>query len=220
MSDMIEPPPPRLNPRIIKGIFLLLGIGILMPWNAFISATEYFESRLCDSDNASEDKNNQNFESVFAMVFNLSSVISLGLIISIQGFRDQKMAVANNNESSVCEEVPISENNPEQNDYGPDTSLSNSAIIADASDEENNNKKHDHSFWFVMVPLSIYVLVFLGQAVMVLLLDLHAGQFKMLTNVSLVFCGTCAAVAQAGIVATAGLFPSELAMAPYLEVRE
>ena len=66
----------RLSDRVIHAIFLLLGVGILIPWNAFVSATPYFASRLCK-----EGHDIVNFEQWFGLVWNVASVISLGLII-------------------------------------------------------------------------------------------------------------------------------------------
>ncbi len=66
----------RLSDRVIRAIFLLLGVGILIPWNAFVSATPYFASRLCQS-----GRDIVNFEKWFGLAWNLSSVFSLGLII-------------------------------------------------------------------------------------------------------------------------------------------
>ena len=65
-----------LSDGIIRAIFLLLGVGILIPWNAFVSAEQYFASRLCESGH-----DVINFEQWFGLVWNLSSVVSLGLII-------------------------------------------------------------------------------------------------------------------------------------------
>ena len=31
----------------IKGVFVILGVGVLLPWNAFVSAKPYFQARLC-----------------------------------------------------------------------------------------------------------------------------------------------------------------------------
>ena len=37
----------RLSDSMIRGIFLLLGVGILIPWNAFVSAKSYYTARSC-----------------------------------------------------------------------------------------------------------------------------------------------------------------------------
>lgn len=66
----------QLSDRVIRSIFLLLGVGILIPWNAFVSATPYFASRLCE-----KGRDIVNFEQWFGLVWNVASVISLGLII-------------------------------------------------------------------------------------------------------------------------------------------
>jgi hypothetical protein len=51
--------------------FLLLGVGVLVPWNAFISAVPYFVGRTCSS----------SFELWVGMVFNSASVVSLALLL-------------------------------------------------------------------------------------------------------------------------------------------
>jgi hypothetical protein len=92
----------RVEQRVwMQLIFLLLGIGLLIPWNAFISAKAYFESRLCHETNqtqimvqdngskATEPPPRRNLVSTFALVYNLSSVVTLTLIIAFQSFRDR-----------------------------------------------------------------------------------------------------------------------------------
>ena len=68
-----------LSERMVHFIFLLLGVGILIPWNAFVSAAPYFTSRLCQSGH-----DVINFEQWFGLVSNLSAVVSLGLTILVQ----------------------------------------------------------------------------------------------------------------------------------------
>jgi hypothetical protein len=68
-----------LSDGMVRAIFLLLGIGILIPWNAFVSAKPYFTARLCQS-----GRDIVNFEQWFGLVWNFSSVLSLGLIIASQ----------------------------------------------------------------------------------------------------------------------------------------
>lgn len=53
-------------------IFYLLGIGLLVPWNAFVSAKPYFSERLCGS---------ASVELWFGLVYNVSSVLSLGVLL-------------------------------------------------------------------------------------------------------------------------------------------
>lgn len=45
----------------IEFIFMFLGVGVLLPWNAYISAKPYFQSRLCDED-SQENEIGQNIE--------------------------------------------------------------------------------------------------------------------------------------------------------------
>ena len=200
----VEPMPGRRRRtrRILQGIFLLLGVGVLVPWNAFISAKAYFQSRLCNHnvENDTYFTSISNIESVFAMVYNLASVISLGLIIAVQALRDQLVA----QEHAAVAPPAVSSD-----------ILSDPEIILD--EQRNSDDKHSsHSFWLVMTPLSLYLASFLGQAVMVFVVQTPI--FEQFTITSLAICGMSCVIAQSGIVATAGLFDADLAMNPYLVV--
>lgn len=175
-STIGNPPPSR---SVIRGIFLLLGIGVLAPWNAFISAKDYFDKRICNETN--------HLESKFSLVYNLASVTSLGLLIAIQTLRDRRRS----------EHHRVGEQD---------------GILTPSS----SNLEKDHSFFMVILPLSLYLVAFLGQAMMVRIINMPF--FLFLTFLGLALCGMACSVAQAGIVATAGLFHSNLAMNPYLEV--
>jgi equilibrative nucleoside transporter 1/2/3 len=63
--------------RVVHVIFYILGIGLLVPWNAFVSAKPYFEVRLC-----------QNVEVWFGIIYNGSSVLSLSSLLALSWFRD------------------------------------------------------------------------------------------------------------------------------------
>ena len=69
-SDAVLRPPPSL--RAVSPVFFLLGIGLLVPWNAFISAKPYFQARACQF---------ENLELWFGLVYTISSVLSLGFVI-------------------------------------------------------------------------------------------------------------------------------------------
>jgi hypothetical protein len=57
--------------------FLVFQVGILIPWNAFVSAKPYFTARLCQA----SGQDIVNFEQWFGLIWNTSSVFSLGLLI-------------------------------------------------------------------------------------------------------------------------------------------
>lgn len=86
--------------RFIKLIFGLLGIGVLLPWNAFVSAKPYFQMRIC----AEASGISANIELWFGFIYNLSSVLSLASIILLQWWRDRKERIAC--ESSALEQQP------------------------------------------------------------------------------------------------------------------
>lgn len=73
-------PLPFQQRKLVKFIFLLLGIGFLLPWNTFVSASAYFERRTLTDDTASNDEKN-NFMSWFSLFYNMSGVLTLALML-------------------------------------------------------------------------------------------------------------------------------------------
>lgn len=67
-------------------LFTVLGIGYLLPWNAFLSATSYFNRRLCSS--TSPFIQNQ-FEAIFGLVYNISATISLATMVMYLFYKDR-----------------------------------------------------------------------------------------------------------------------------------
>jgi len=193
----------------LRSIFFLLGVGILVPWNAFISAKAYFESRLCNDENGDHQyQASDNIESTFAVVYNISSVCSLGLLIFVQWFNDQRHAKDHESQHNS--------NNDNRSGGGEDMGHRRSSTATSLASSSSSSSASGHSFWLVMVPLTIYFLVFLGQAVVVLWIDLNPSLFFQYTIAGLALCGICGAIASAGITATAGLFVADIAMEPYL----
>jgi hypothetical protein len=186
---------PHFSPIFIRAIFLLLGVGILIPWNAFVSAKPYFQARLCRDETVIVD-----FELWFGLVWNTSSVIALGLIIASVAIRDFWCRRPTRNETS---------NILERSDHGSTGSGGVESQTSSLSDSTG------HSTWLVMVPLALYLVVFLLTDLMVLVPSIEPRLFLRLTLVSLAICGTCGAIATAGIISTAGLFESHLGITPF-----
>jgi len=46
-DDCPDDDPPLESTSLVSAIFCLLGVGTLLPWNAFISSEPYFHARLC-----------------------------------------------------------------------------------------------------------------------------------------------------------------------------
>jgi len=61
--------------RLTYAIFFWLGVGNLLPWNAFVTAQPYYKSRFCDS------VFNNSFENFFSIFFTVSQPIGLILLI-------------------------------------------------------------------------------------------------------------------------------------------
>ena len=67
---------------IVYIIIFLLGVGVLLPWNIFITETAYFNSRVHVKPYPPELANN--FESLFATVFQICSFLTLSLYVLFQ----------------------------------------------------------------------------------------------------------------------------------------
>jgi hypothetical protein len=188
-----------LSEPAIKAIFLSLGVGILLPWNAFVNAKPYFQARLCSADGTESIQ----FEQWFGVVWNTASVLSLGCIILSQVCRDKV--------------------NGRGQEGGSDISSSLAEVVNDTGAQEPLNPNNatcaghgeGHSFLLVVVPLSLYLVVFLCMDVLVFVPSIPPGMFLVLTLTGLAVCGMCSAIATAGVVSTAGLFPSHVGINPY-----
>jgi Nucleoside transporter len=69
---------------LLPSVFMFLGVGVLVPWNAFISAVDYFNRRLCENGIVPD------VEAWFGAVFNASSVVAVGIIILLQTVSSQR----------------------------------------------------------------------------------------------------------------------------------
>lgn len=85
----------------------------------------------------------------------------------------------------------------------------------DQSNDDTSGGSEDNSFFTVMVPLGLYMTVFSIQAILVTIPDITPRHFLVVTLISLAVCGTCGAIATAGIVSTAGAFPPNIAINPF-----
>ena len=91
-SSLLPPADRVVSEGFIEIVFLLLGVGILLPWNAYISAKHYFVSRLCDSSTTATEATTQkeDIEMWFSIMYNAACVISLAVVIIVQHNHDQK----------------------------------------------------------------------------------------------------------------------------------
>jgi len=68
---------------LCSSLFTVLGIGCLLPWNAFLSATSYFHHRLCTSSNPV-------IQNQFELVYNFSASLSLFVMTMLLFYRKRK----------------------------------------------------------------------------------------------------------------------------------
>jgi hypothetical protein len=71
---------PEDKGRAVFLIMFYLGLGQLLPWNAFITASGYFEQRFCNS------RYENDFENWFSLAFTLSQTIGLALAVIYQNY--------------------------------------------------------------------------------------------------------------------------------------
>ena len=71
--------PPLESTSLVSAIFCLLGVGTLLPWNAFISSEPYFHARLCS---LFGDGGGGGIELYFGLFFNVFGFLSLIVVIS------------------------------------------------------------------------------------------------------------------------------------------
>jgi hypothetical protein len=198
---MTNPPPSYLNQRFIATVFCWLGIGVLCPWNAFISARPYFQSRLCgEAVSIATD-----VELLFSVVYNVASVLSLGVILLIQYYQTTQTDLATALSSSIC--------------TTPVPTLAPSLRRQSSSDDSIDiaPTENQYTWWMVMVPLGLYLAVFILTTILVLLPGVPPLIFLISTLAGLFVCGVCTSVASAGIVGTAGLFEPEMGVNPYFQ---
>lgn len=76
-QELDQPPPDRY--RIVFGIFLIHGVGILMPWNMFITAKSYFEDYKLNTPTSRDAVYRSEFMFYLGIVSQVSSaVVSCG----------------------------------------------------------------------------------------------------------------------------------------------
>jgi hypothetical protein len=225
------------HPFLVQSIFLLLGVGALVPWNAFISAKPYFESRLCtdgtiDHTSARQNSNHHNIESTFSMVYNVSSVLTMLLVIAIQMLRDRQGSLEDTQRVVELSGSQVHTAATVKPSRLAETSITSSAFAGDATQSSVTSpqrtetrvvsnaptaniagKCNDHSFWLVTAPLLIFLMVFILQCTMVLMVNIP--HFYTVTLLCIAACGMASGIAGAGFVAAAGAFPPSLAMNPY-----
>jgi hypothetical protein len=188
----------RLTEGFIEIVFLLLGVGVLLPWNAFISAKPYFQARLC-GDN---DPVAGNIELWFSIIYNGASVLSLAVLLAVQLFQDTGES---SNTASIGTKLRKS--------LSAHPMPSPSSRISVSIDPLQGSS--EYTWYMVMVPLAIYFVVFVFTTVLVFLPAIPPPIFLALTLSGLFICGVCTSVASSGIVGTAGLFEPTVGVNPY-----
>ena len=79
----LMPKPPKDKFLLTWSLSFLLGVGILLPWNIFITESRYFDTRVHEPPYPPLLANN--FESLFAAVYQGSSCATLTLLVAMRG---------------------------------------------------------------------------------------------------------------------------------------
>jgi hypothetical protein len=176
--------------KLVWWVFLLLGVGFLLPWNAFISASAYFVTRTCISTESTaiptniSTSNESNFMLWLGLLYNLSGVITLGLMLFVQRRRDSK------------------------------TAYFNSFTVTNNMDEQQHG---GYSQWkMIVISLSVFLFIMLLTTSMVLIPSIDPTLFQSISLSSASICGISGAFISAGIVSFANIFPSDLGIQPFV----
>lgn len=201
--------------RIVRAIFLLLGIGVLVPWNAFISSVEYFQNRICSL----PPNYSKRFESWVGLLFNLSSVATLCILMVAWPWIQQQQKKWWSGVAAVV--VVVADEDGRQDDR--ESIINGSGIVEERGNALNldpdqaesttpQSATHSQFFWLVTVPLFVFLAVFVGTDLLVLLPEIAPFAFLTMTLLGIILCGCAVALAQTGIVATASQkFPTGIA---------
>jgi hypothetical protein len=183
------------NSHLVKYVFCLLGIGFLLPWNAFVSAAAYFETRLCtetDSSQATDDQqplqSSSNFMLWFGLLYNFSGVTTLGLMLTSQRINERKV---------------------QRHGYSHIDALD---ITGASATEIGRN----HQWRMIVISLAFFLLVMILTTSMVLMPSIDPALFRSITLLSAATCGTAGAFASAGIISFANIFPPKIGIQPFI----
>lgn len=200
-------------------MFLSLGVGVLLPWNAYISAKHYFESRLCSEENGKPII--ESIEGCFSVIYNGACVVSLAVVILIQHFADAAESAIPGATSGV--HTLHGGHTTTRLDVKASTAMSiifkSTNLYSPMStrslriDKERGSA--NYTWFMVMLPLAAYLAVFFITTLLVFVPGIPPHVFAVLTLVGLFVCGVCTAAASSGIVGTAGLFDPSIGVNPY-----
>lgn len=187
----------------ISFIFCLLGIGSLLPWNAFVNANEYFQSRLC-SESSSTD--GSSVELWFGLVFNVTGALALGILLAVDRYRERRKALEN---------IVLGGQDISEEDQGRISRTQSDTHVADDSNSRQDDNEESHSRQMVYYSLSAYLAVFLFTTVLVLVPRVTRSLFLSLTLSGIGVCGASMAVTGTGVTAVAAKFPPSIGISSY-----
>jgi hypothetical protein len=197
-------------------IFLALGVGVLLPWNAYIMAKPYFAARLAglaghsslssschdttaiDSTSALPVLTADSMEAWFSLLFNAGSVVSLAILIAVQFWchaTSTTSATGNGKSRSM--------------------STKQEGNTTTTNTNTNTSSNNIQNWYLVMVPLGIYLVVFVGTTLLVLLPSVPWLWFCGWTFLGFTVCGVCTSIASAGIVSAACQWQEQVGIHPY-----
>ena len=208
-NSFLPPVGKVVSEGFIETVFLLLGIGILLPWNAYISAKQYFVSRLlCGAEDDGENANAmiaERIEMWFSIIYNGACVFSLAAVILVQHIADHHST--NNNDPARQRQSLLNSTS--------NLSLPMMCSKTTRVDATRASGSTEYTWYMVMVPLALYLGVFCLTTLFVFVPSVPPKAFLMFTLSGLFVCGACTAVAGTKIVGVAGLFDANLGVNPY-----
>ncbi|GFH44706.1 hypothetical protein CTEN210_01180 [Chaetoceros tenuissimus] len=185
--------PSKKDRLLVKLVFLILGIGFLLPWNAVVSAAAYFESRTCisslqnsavaqenddDGSSTSSTKTSSNFMLWFGLIYSFTGVITLGLRILYQQQHTKSNTISNTAETEA--------------------------------------KSRRVQKQIIIASLSLFLFVMLLTTALVLVPKLDPNFFQQVSLLSSAIFGIAGSFIGAGITSFANMFPPDIGITPFI----
>lgn len=214
--------------RLVTISFTMLGIGMLLPWNVFVSAEAYFQNRirLCsnEEDNMDEDRllergsvdndgdeSDNNFMLLFGLLYNLSGVLTLAVMLWMEKSKDRERDRFESNTASTT-----SSGSGGYLELDPVESLESEENGFEEEVRREIERATRYQRKMIVIPMSIYLTSLLITTIVVMMKDMNPILFEYLTYTTVLIFGCAGAFAGAGIVSFATTFPVNMGIQPYV----
>ena len=225
--------------KLVTTSFTILGIGMLLPWNVFVSAEAYFQNRIqsscetavkreLDQDSSSGNhRSGGNFLLWFGLLYNLSGVFTLACMLWWEKSNEKRAAT--NLDANRIGGTPSTTSSASSGDDPVGSLISDSLPLEQGQEEdpeegdeleqelqEEIERARSYQWRMIVIPISTYLSALLLTTLLVLVQDLDTVLFEQITYATVLLFGCAGSFASAGIVSFATTFPVNMAIQPYV----